>query len=378
MRTNHIAPAPGFSRNQIKKLVAKLDRRHVHERQIDGRTISYIEGWFAIAEANAIFGFDGWDRETVHVERVFEQARFSETTCAYTARVRIRVHAGDRAISREGTGFGTANARDRADAHEKAVKAAETDATKRALATFGNRFGLSLYNKDQAAPLSSLSFGPDAHPISFTLRGPGGEIVAPNLSAEAFCGGLRQLIEVMNSDMTLGQLRQYNLAALERLRQEIPNLKTARGSHFADVLERLFDSRSVKLRMPPPSATGDREAAGTSAGAALSLTNGKVDKSQLAIATEKRLRHKGHLLMVGAKPCLICGEMPSHAHHVTFAQPRGLSLKVSDEFTVPLCAVHHNLLHRQGSEAVFWRQHGIDPLVQAKLLWQETLAAEAR
>src|SRR5262249_30224790 len=35
-------------------------------------------------------------------------------------------------------------------AHELALKGAETDATKRALATFGNPFGLALYDRDRA------------------------------------------------------------------------------------------------------------------------------------------------------------------------------------------------------------------------------------
>ena len=34
-------------------------------------------------------------------------------------------------------------------AHELALKGAETDATKRALATFGNPFGLALYDREQ-------------------------------------------------------------------------------------------------------------------------------------------------------------------------------------------------------------------------------------
>ena len=34
-------------------------------------------------------------------------------------------------------------------AHESAIKEAETDATKRALMTFGNQFGLALYDKEQ-------------------------------------------------------------------------------------------------------------------------------------------------------------------------------------------------------------------------------------
>jgi len=38
-------------------------------------------------------------------------------------------------------------------------------------------------------------------------------------------------------------------------------------------------------------------------------------------------------------------DSPCHAHHLAFAQARGLSLKVSDEFTVPLYVIHHNALH---------------------------------
>jgi hypothetical protein len=51
---------------------------------------------------------------------------------------------------REGIGTGFGRARHPDAAHEIALKGAETDATKRALATFGNPFGLALYDKDQA------------------------------------------------------------------------------------------------------------------------------------------------------------------------------------------------------------------------------------
>jgi DNA repair and recombination protein RAD52 len=39
---------------------------------------------------------------------------------------------------------------DLGQAHESAIKEAETDAMKRALMTFGNPFGLALYDKEQA------------------------------------------------------------------------------------------------------------------------------------------------------------------------------------------------------------------------------------
>src|SRR5262245_11058240 len=141
----------------------------VEQRQMEGKTIDYIEGWFAISEANAIFGFDGWDRETVHFERLFERTRGDATSCAYVARVRIRVRAGEQNVVREGTGIGHAQASMPGDAHERALKSAETDATKRALATFGNRFGLGLYDRDQHGVtgkrrepcLTYTVFGPD-------------------------------------------------------------------------------------------------------------------------------------------------------------------------------------------------------------------------
>lgn len=68
-------------------------------------------------------------------------------------RVRIRVRAGDVTIVREGIGAGEAFAATPGQAHERAIKASETDATKRALSTFGNCFGLSLYrDKREVAP----------------------------------------------------------------------------------------------------------------------------------------------------------------------------------------------------------------------------------
>jgi len=88
------------------------------------------------------------------------------------------------------------------------------------------------------------------------------------------------------------------------------------------------------------------------------------------LAKPVRRRSKAHLLFVGAQPCLICRRVPSDAHHLKFAQTRGRSIKVSDEFTVPLCRVHHQELHRHGNEAAWWANLHIAPLQIAKQLWQ--------
>jgi DNA repair and recombination protein RAD52 len=141
-----------FSQTQLDALKAPLSRSHVKGRNQGGRQVSYIEGWHAIDEANRIFGFDGWTRETFELRCVSEKEREIGTSKAqgwgvtYIARVRIMV--GN--ICREGSGAGHGIDRDLGQAHESALKEAETDAMKRALMTFGNPFGLALYDKEQA------------------------------------------------------------------------------------------------------------------------------------------------------------------------------------------------------------------------------------
>jgi hypothetical protein len=58
-----------------------------------------------------------------------------------------------------------------------------------------------------------------------------------------------------------------------------------------------------------------------------------------------------------------------------FAQPRALGLKVSDEFTVPLCRDHHRQLHQAGNEVAWWHNLNIKPLPIAKNLWHESHSA---
>src|SRR6516165_5133831 len=85
-----------------------------------------------------------------------------------------------------------------------------------------------------------------------------------------------------------------------------------------------------------------------------------------------RLRDKEHRKFVSRQACLVCGRTPSDPHHLTFMQPRALGHRVSDEFTVPVCRIHHRELHRFGDEAAWWRKLNIDPLSVALRLWQHT------
>ena len=98
----------------------------------------------------------------------------------------------------------------------------------------------------------------------------------------------------------------------------------------------------------------------------------EIDKSVLTLPEPRRIRDRSHVKFVAQHPCLICGRLPSDAHHLRFAQTRALGRKVSDEFTVPLCRGHHREVHHCGDEAAWWRNVRMDPVATARALWLET------
>lgn len=96
--------------------------------------------------------------------------------------------------------------------------------------------------------------------------------------------------------------------------------------------------------------------------------------SNLDLMLPKLSRHRSpqHLAHVRKEPCLVCGRSPVDAHHLRFVQPRAMAKKVSDEFTVPLCRRHHDLLHRDPDERAWWESVGIDPIAIAAELWEDS------
>ncbi len=157
-----------FSEAQLKNLEAKLNSKYVKTRRVHDTTLAYVEGWHVIAEANRIFGYDAWDRHTFSTRCVWSGSTSPQYGSAYIAKVRIAVRAGALIITREGCGSGQAKAFSPGEAHELALKAAETDATKRALATFGNPFGLALYDRELAGVTNRKALMPK----SDEYRGP--------------------------------------------------------------------------------------------------------------------------------------------------------------------------------------------------------------
>jgi hypothetical protein len=299
---------------------------------VEGKVLHYLEGWHIISEANRIFGFDGWDRETIQSQCVWQKQIDYRYAAAYLTRVKISVRAGDRIIQREGLGSGEAVAQTAGQAHERASTAAETDATKRALSTFGNSFGLSLYrDKSEAPQAKSAKKNPSKK------SPPGSEDIEANEATE---NAIEKSEE--NSKNAPPKIQSNGPAGTEQMIEVSLPAWLPAGSHAND-------TQTETATVNPPQ---------------------RIEKSALALPEPKRIRNREHLRFVASQPCLICARTPSQAHHLRFAQPRALGRKVSDEFTVPLCAIHHHELHMRGNERAWWEQKNVEPLAVAGGLWR--------
>jgi Rad52/22 family double-strand break repair protein len=357
---------------QVRQLRAKLDAKHVKSRKANGNDLHYVEGWHVIAEANRIFGYDAWDRRTLVSNCVSSGATGAYHAAAYTAKVRVSVRAGDITIVREGSGTGEGTASTPGQAHDLALKGAETDATKRALATFGNPFGLALYDREQLGVRKARSEKAPPPMGPWLLHSASGAEEASFDQPSEFATGLRKAMTEAQDIEILFAIWEQNVETVRALNRCLKQDQLPKSGIAPQLVTHL---KRCAIALVKPENRNNGQSDKREAAAHLRLSNDarpKIDKSVLTFSEPKRIRCKEHLRFVASQPCLICGRSPSHAHHVRYAQSRGLSLKVSDEFTVPLCAIHHHHIHTSGKEKEWWQERNIDPLVVASGLWQRS------
>jgi hypothetical protein len=122
---------------------------------------SYLEAWDVIAYLTKVFGFEGWDKEIISLDPIFETPGKSRDgskdvwTVAYRCdmRLTIRDPQGERAKIIDDVGTGEAiNQPSRGDAHDLAAKSAVSSALKRCAKDLGDQFGLGLYDNGSLAP----------------------------------------------------------------------------------------------------------------------------------------------------------------------------------------------------------------------------------
>src|SRR5262245_42945644 len=107
----------GFSAKQVRALQRGVPSDKVRVRRLNGRELPYIEGWQAIAEANRIFGFAGWDRETLEARCIVGRDIRGTFHAVYAAKVRVTVRADGTSVLRDGSGAGEAKSSSPGEAH---------------------------------------------------------------------------------------------------------------------------------------------------------------------------------------------------------------------------------------------------------------------
>lgn len=180
-----------------------------------GKFGEYVDGYHIITEANRIFGHDGWSYEITRLEQASGQVYdlqgangpYQQYRCSFLCTVKVCVGG----VTREGAavGMGSGKPESAGDVIESAVKEAETDALKRALRSFGNTFGLALYEKDKAK----------------RQVGDAGEVASAIARIEAAASG-RELLEVVTALNGKNQLEPVAKARIETLRNIVRGAQT--------------------------------------------------------------------------------------------------------------------------------------------------------
>lgn len=133
-----------ITQEQYDQLLKPLNQARVAKRAQAGRNLSYLEAWDVKAHLIRIFGFGGWSWEVTTAELAFEAEKDGKWNVGYKVIGTLTIH--DLSCAYTEAAIGSSTLPQRGEAHDMAVKTAESDAIKRAAINLGTQFGLSLYN----------------------------------------------------------------------------------------------------------------------------------------------------------------------------------------------------------------------------------------
>ena len=219
-------------------------------------------------------------------------------------------------------------------------------------------------------PGQGVSAPPVVHDQRRRRKIPGAATLKPVLAVDASADRRDELLLEIAVLKSLGEIDDWALGGLPA--------KNTLYAADALLIEAAFRKKLIELQRRPeiesdtnsPQVSSPPEL--TPEDPAPSATQPRDFEHYAVTPKPRRLRDKHHRQFVSAQPCLVCGRQPSDAHHLRFTQPRALGRKVSDEFTVPLCRMHHREIHRSVKEQHWWSRAGIDPVPIADKLWAQT------
>jgi hypothetical protein len=85
----------------------------------------------------------------------------------------------------------------------------------------------------------------------------------------------------------------------------------------------------------------------------------------------KSFMDRKHLANIRKLPSIVSGRTPCEAHHLRIKDERGVGMKATDRWAVPLTRDEHQRVHEVGSrmEEQWFAERGIDAVALAIALW---------
>lgn len=152
-----------FNPRQQEILLKGINPQRISQRKGGGgRALSYLEAWDVKAHLIRVFGFGGFSSDVLSAELMFEEQVGSNWNVGYKVILRLTI-GNDYHPTYTEAAVGSATLPQRGEAHDMAVKTAESDALKRAAINLGDQFGLSLYNNGSTAPVVTQTLAGDTN-----------------------------------------------------------------------------------------------------------------------------------------------------------------------------------------------------------------------
>jgi len=160
---------------QQEILLKGLNPNRISQRKGGGgRSLSYLEAWDVKAHLIRVFGFGGFSSDVLTADLAYEDQVGNNWNVGYKVVLRLTLHGIHSTVNQQHeitdhdatyteAAVGSASLPQRGEAHDMAVKTAESDALKRAAINLGDQFGLSLYNNGSTAPVVTQTLTGDTN-----------------------------------------------------------------------------------------------------------------------------------------------------------------------------------------------------------------------
>lgn len=129
--------------------------------------LAHLAAWDVRAHLNRVFGFGGWSADLTGLDLIHDVETLTSKgkearKVAYRAVMRLTIHDCDATYTEAAVGESVMPTFKHGDAHDMAIKTAESQALKRCATNLGDQFGLSLYNNGsrQSVVVGTLTYTP--------------------------------------------------------------------------------------------------------------------------------------------------------------------------------------------------------------------------